>query len=79
MEAHRSVSGKLQRKPMGDCANTVSRTSQQTSAFSTNPSLISSLKRLASSRSTSTCVRPVARRISADLGFPAPTSKLVLW
>ncbi|KAF2569053.1 hypothetical protein F2Q68_00026284, partial [Brassica cretica] len=57
--------------PLGDCTSTVSRTSQQTSAFS------ATLKRLASAGSTSTCVRPVTRRISADLGFPAP--KLALW
>lgn len=52
MEAHRSVGGRLQRKPLGDCTNTVSRTSQQPSSSSAplvkfaNPSLTSSLKRL---------------------------------
>uniref|UniRef100_A0A1J3JWP7 Sororin C-terminal region domain-containing protein n=1 Tax=Noccaea caerulescens TaxID=107243 RepID=A0A1J3JWP7_NOCCA len=52
MEAHRSIGGRLQRKPLGDCTNTVSRTSQQLSSSSAslvkfaNPSLTSSLKRL---------------------------------
>ncbi|KAF8045853.1 hypothetical protein N665_4301s0001 [Sinapis alba] len=103
MEAHRSVAGRLQRKPLGDCTNTVSRTSQRTSASSAtvvkfeNPSLTSSLKRLVDQtslkekledvnnskagvvtapRSLSTSVRPVTRRISADLFFPAPTPSL---
>ncbi|KAG2325649.1 hypothetical protein Bca52824_008377 [Brassica carinata] len=34
MKAHRSVAGRLQRKPLVDCTNTVSRTSQQTSSSS---------------------------------------------
>ncbi|KAF8089285.1 hypothetical protein N665_0511s0029 [Sinapis alba] len=98
MEAHRSVAGRLHRKPLGDCTNTVSRTSQQTSASSAtvvkfaNPSLTSSLKRLVDQTSLkekledagvvtapmslSTSVRPVTRRISADLFFPAPTPSL---
>ncbi|CAH2063982.1 unnamed protein product [Thlaspi arvense] len=52
MVAHRSVGGRLQRKPLGDCTNTVSRTSQQSSSSTAslvkfaNPSLTSSLKRL---------------------------------
>ncbi|ESQ44459.1 hypothetical protein EUTSA_v100061720mg, partial [Eutrema salsugineum] len=100
MEAHRSLGGRLHRKPLGDCTNTVSRSSQQSSSSSAtlvkfaNPSLTSSLKRLVdqtslkekskdvdnsnaaaenASCSLSTSVRPVTRRVAADLGFPAPT------
>ncbi|CAN8254479.1 unnamed protein product [Cochlearia groenlandica] len=49
-QAHSSIVSKLQRKPLGDCTNTVSRTSQHSSSSSAakfaNPSLSSSLKRL---------------------------------
>lgn len=98
MEAPRSVGRKIQRKPLADCTNTVSRSSQQSSSSSAtlvkfaNPSLTSSLKRLvdqttlkektkyvdnsedvagSASRSVATDARPVTRRVSADLGFPA--------
>ncbi|KAH0873920.1 hypothetical protein HID58_071282, partial [Brassica napus] len=51
MEPHRSVAGRPQRKPLGDCTNTISRTPQHPSSSSSsvkfaNPSLTSSLKRL---------------------------------
>ncbi|CAH8268800.1 unnamed protein product [Arabidopsis lyrata] len=94
MEAPRSVGGRIQRKPLADCTNTVSRSSQQSSSSVkfANPSLTSSLKRIveqttlkekpkdvitsettseSASRSLATNVRPVTRRMSADLGSPA--------
>ncbi|KAF8102039.1 hypothetical protein N665_0201s0329 [Sinapis alba] len=100
MEPHRPVAARLQRKPLGDCTNTISRTTQQQSSSSssvkfTNPSLTSSLKRLvdqtslkerntdvynskvgaetAAPKPLSTNLRPVTRRISADLRFPSAT------
>ncbi|ANM64710.1 unnamed protein product [Arabidopsis thaliana] len=94
MEAPRSVGGRIQRKPLADCTNTVSRSSQQSSSSVkfANPSLTSSLKRLVeqttlkekpkdvntsatapeiASRPITTDVRPVTRRMSADLASPA--------
>ncbi|CAN7052074.1 unnamed protein product [Brassica rapa subsp. trilocularis] len=50
MEPHRPLAGRPQRKPLGDCTNTISRTPQLPSSPSSvkfaNPSLSSSLKRL---------------------------------
>ncbi|KAL0724825.1 hypothetical protein Bca4012_039424 [Brassica carinata] len=50
MEPHRSIAGRPQRKPLGDCTNTISRTPQHPPSSSSvkfaNPSLTSSLKRL---------------------------------
>ncbi|CAN8279573.1 unnamed protein product [Cochlearia groenlandica] len=95
-----SIGGKLQRKPLSDRTNTVSRSSQQSSSSSattlvkfSNPNLTSSLNRLvdqaslkessvdvdkpedsdgSASLSVATTVKPVPRRISSDLSFPAP-------
>lgn len=95
MEAPRPVGGRIQRKPLADCTNVVSRSSsqQQSSTIKyANPSLTSSLKRLVdqttlkekpkdvnaseaasenASPSPATNVRPVTRRMSADLSSPA--------
>lgn len=91
MEPHRPVARILQRKPLGDCTNTISRTTKQQSSSSSsvkfaNPSLTSSLKRLVhqtslkekhndlvetASKPLCTSIRPVTRRVSADLRFPA--------
>ncbi|KAF8114717.1 hypothetical protein N665_0034s0056 [Sinapis alba] len=51
MEPHRSITGRPNRKPLGDCTNTISRPTQHLSSSSSsvkfaNPSLTSSLKRL---------------------------------
>ncbi|KAH0865147.1 hypothetical protein HID58_082358 [Brassica napus] len=99
MEPHRPIARRLHRKPLGDCTNTVSRTTKQQSSSSSsvikfaNPSLTSSLKRLVDQtslrernnndssktsprfvpKSLSTSLRPVTRRVSADLSFPATT------
>lgn len=99
MEPHRPIARRLHRKPLGDCTNTVSRTTKQQSSSSSsvvkfaNPSLTSSLKRLVDQtslkernnndssktsprfvpKSLSTSLRPVTRRVSADLCFPATT------
>ncbi|EOA24697.1 hypothetical protein CARUB_v10017975mg [Capsella rubella] len=93
-EAPRSVGGRIQRKPLADCTNIVSRSSQQSSSSVkfANPSLTSSLKRLVDqtkiketqkpkdvitseaaspSPAPATKVRPVTRRMSADLASPA--------
>ncbi|XP_010516232.1 PREDICTED: uncharacterized protein LOC104791923 [Camelina sativa] len=94
-EAPRSVGGRIQRKPLADCTNIVSRSSRQQPSSSlkfANPSLTSSLKRLVDqttlkekpkdvvinsetasekaspSPAPATNVRPVTRRMSADLG-----------
>ncbi|CAN6977939.1 unnamed protein product, partial [Brassica rapa subsp. trilocularis] len=52
MEPHRPIARRLHRKPLGDCTNTISKTTKQQSSSSSsvvkfaNPSLTSSLKRL---------------------------------
>ncbi|KAJ0255404.1 Uncharacterized protein HA466_0101600 [Hirschfeldia incana] len=101
MEPQRSIASRPQRKPLGDCTNTISRHPPSSSSSSVvkfaNPSLTSSLRRLidqtslkekkkktqdvinssnaVAERTVSKSVRPVTRRTSAaDLGSPAEPS-----
>ncbi|CAH8351162.1 unnamed protein product [Eruca vesicaria subsp. sativa] len=80
MEAHRSLAGILKRKPLGDCTNTVSKTTQQTSSSSStlvkfaNPNLTSSLKKLLDQTSPKETLEDVNNSKAAGLVVTASTS-----